>query len=252
MRIIELSDIHLEWFYNVDQGVKYINDIRPVETADVLILAGDIFELNSSAKYRYLDEFRKWAIEIVYIPGNHEYYGSNPDIQAEDALKSMMNKEGIRVLGPNYLHSFTYNGIKFVGTTAWYPANETTRYRVENWSDCGYIKNFRTWWPDHALAERKLLWEEVEEGCIVMTHMLPVWECIQDKFKAEPYYNCLYVADLEDLILEKKPKLWFHGHTHEPVDMMVGNTRLLCNPIGYPHELLIRYPETVKILEIDI
>ena len=243
-----LSDIHLEHFYDGDSAVRYLDAIRPIETADVLVLAGDIWSLNSSNKYRYLDEFRKWAIEIVYVPGNHDYYDSNPLIQSKDAL-TKLEREGLRVLHPDYHRSFTYQDVKFVGTTAWYPNNETVMKQLWNWSDKAYIKSFLNWWKEHQLEERKMLWEEVEEGCVVVTHMLPTFSCIDPKWVGDPT-NVLYVSALEDLVQEKKPKLWIHGHSHDPLDMMVGDTRMIRNPIGYPGT--INGVENVKILEINI
>ncbi len=249
MLIQELSDVHLEHIQDGNKAVAYLEAIRPIEIADVLILAGDIWSLNSSNKYRYLDEFRKWAIEIVYVPGNHDYYNSNPlGDNLKDAL-TKLEREGLRVLHPDHHRSFTYQDVKFVGTTAWYPENEAVKKQLWNWSDRAYIKNFYAWWADHQLEERKMLWEEVEEGCIVVTHMLPTFACVSPMWAGDPT-NVLYVSDLEDLVLEKKPKLWFHGHSHEPLDMMIGDTRMLRNPIGYPgyiHDL-----STVKILEITI
>jgi hypothetical protein len=36
--------------------------------------------------------------------------------------------------------------------------------------------------------------------------------------------------------LEKRPRLWVHGHTHTTCDYELGSTRVACNPYGYPHE----------------
>ena len=33
--------------------------------------------------------------------------------------------------------------------------------------------------------------------------------------------------------LERQPALWIHGHMHDPVDVVLGQTRVLCNPAGY-------------------
>jgi Icc-related predicted phosphoesterase len=48
--------------------------------------------------------------------------------------------------------------------------------------------------------------------------------------------NCAFVSNLEDLILATHPVLWVHGHVHDPFDYMVGETRVLANPRGYPNE----------------
>jgi hypothetical protein len=45
--------------------------------------------------------------------------------------------------------------------------------------------------------------------------------------------NCYFVCDPEPLILKRKPALWLHGHTHGSVDLVVGATRVRCNPFGY-------------------
>ena len=36
--------------------------------------------------------------------------------------------------------------------------------------------------------------------------------------------------------MKKPPKLIVHGHTHRRMDYMLGDTRVICNPRGYPGE----------------
>jgi hypothetical protein len=31
-------------------------------------------------------------------------------------------------------------------------------------------------------------------------------------------------------------KYFVNGHTHDFIDTVVGNTRVVCNPLGYPNE----------------
>lgn len=232
MLVSVLSDIHLEHYRDVNAAIKFLERIRPVEVADVLVLAGDIWSLNSTATPIYLDEFRKWASEIVYVPGNHEWYETSVRLEGKDFLRGLYN-EGLRVLGPEYYESFTYEGKRFVGSTCWYPDTPIIRRRLENWSDSAYIRGFMKWWEKFQLEERQHLWNNVQEGDIVVSHMLPTWECISPQFEGS-MFNVLYVSNLKDLILEKKPSLWIHGHSHDKIDFMLGDTRILRNPIGYP------------------
>lgn len=250
MLLYELSDIHLEHYNNVNAAIKFLEQIRPVETADVLVLAGDIWSLHNDICLLYLDEFRKWAIEIVYVPGNHEWYGTSPKTEELDMLDAL-NKEGLRVLSPTHYKSFTYEGMRFVGTTCWYPDNAVVRKKLMNWSDNAYIRGFMKWWEAQQKLEREHLWANVQKDDIVVTHMLPIWECVSPQFQADSY-NCLYVADVGDLILDREPKLWFHGHSHDSQDITYGRTRIVRNPIGYPSELKTKNPQDVKILEIRL
>jgi hypothetical protein len=41
---------------------------------------------------------------------------------------------------------------------------------------------------------------------------------------------------MKELIVAREPALWIHGHTHHAMDYRIGPTRILCNPLGYPHE----------------
>jgi Icc-related predicted phosphoesterase len=248
--IYELSDVHLEHYRDVNAAIKFLEYIRPVETADVLVLAGDIWSLHDETCLLFLDEFRKWAVEIVYAPGNHEWYNTSPKVNGKEMLDKLYN-EGLRVLGPEYYESFTYEGMRFVGTTCWYPDNAIVRKKLMNWSDCAYIRGFMRWWEKFQLEERQHLWNNMQEGDIVVSHMLPIWDCVSPQFEADSY-NCLYVADVADIIQELKPKIWFHGHSHDKQDFMFGDTRILRNPIGYPSELRLKNPEEVKILEIRL
>ena len=58
-----------------------------------------------------------------------------------------------------------------------------------------------------------------------------------------------YASDMEDFIHRNNHiKLWVHGHTHSPSDYMVGDTRVVCNPLGYPGER--REPNTRLVLDV--
>ena len=198
--IYELSDIHLEHYRDVNAAIKFLEYIRPVETADVLVLAGDIWSLHNDICLIYLDEFRKWAVEIVYVPGNHEWYGTNPHGDGFTMLQAL-NNEGLRVLGRDFYKSFTYEGMRFVGTTCWYPSNALVQRKLMSWSDTAHIRGFLSWWQTNQQLEREHLWANVQKDDIVVSHMLPIWECVSPQFQADSY-NCLYVACLDDLILE--------------------------------------------------
>ena len=42
---------------------------------------------------------------------------------------------------------------------------------------------------------------------------------------------------MTDYVHDLRPKLWIHGHTHDRCDYVIGDTRVIANPFGYPKEL---------------
>ena len=50
--------------------------------------------------------------------------------------------------------------------------------------------------------------------------------------------NDFFATELSYKILDMKkpPKLIVHGHTHDACDYMIGETRVVCHPRGYPNE----------------
>lgn len=100
MKLHILSDIHTEFA-----------DFTPPETgADVIVLAGDIGVGLSSIQ---------WAartfpqVPVIYVPGNHEYYGHDLTILDELVNQSASN---IHVLNNA---ATTINGVRFLGSTLW-------------------------------------------------------------------------------------------------------------------------------------
>jgi predicted phosphodiesterase len=69
---------------------------------------------------------------------------------------------------------------------------------------------------------------------VVCGHHAPSRQSTHPRYKDDTLMNGGYSSDLEDLILNRPCiKLWTHGHTHEPFDYMIGETRIVCNPRGY-------------------
>lgn len=69
---------------------------------------------------------------------------------------------------------------------------------------------------------------------VVCTHHSPSFQSMAPWYANDQLMNGAYHSNLEEL-MERRPciKLWTHGHTHEPFDYMVHNTRVVCNPRGY-------------------
>jgi hypothetical protein len=70
---------------------------------------------------------------------------------------------------------------------------------------------------------------------VVITHHMPSALSVHEKY-TDDALNLFFLCEMDDVILDLKPKLWIHGHTHVPFDYKLGDTRVLCNPKGYPRE----------------
>lgn len=70
---------------------------------------------------------------------------------------------------------------------------------------------------------------------VVITHHAPSRSSIPSEFNGDPL-SARYASDLEGLVGETKPAIWVHGHIHTPVDYLLGETRVISNPRGYPVE----------------
>jgi Icc-related predicted phosphoesterase len=72
---------------------------------------------------------------------------------------------------------------------------------------------------------------------IWVIHHLPSYQSVHEEYRNSDG-NDFFATELSPKILDmvKPPKLIVHGHTHKQCDYMIGNTRVVCNPRGYPNE----------------
>lgn len=234
MKIRIASDLHLEFF----------GWTPPSADADVVVLAGDIHNGVSAVE---------WAVRhfpdtpVVYVPGNHEYYGGRlQDVLAE--LRKEASRLGVHVLDGDQV---VLNGVRFLGATLWTdfalygsapPAlgqafadaeAGMNDYRLIRYGEKGLFR------PERAreIHLERVSWLEAglaapfEGPTVVVTHHLPHLRSIHPKYARSPM-NPSFVSDLSHLV-RAPVALWIHGHTHESVDYVVNGTRVVCNPRGY-------------------
>lgn len=251
------SDIHMEQFVNqtsVD-GTDWANYMVPPKSRDseaVLILAGDIMEL----KYVmfYAKAWKSLAARfkaVVYVPGNHEYCGSNP-ATPHGSSTFFYFKELLRKYGKIHLldnTSITIDGVKIYGTSLWTDYNNdplglTTcmrmwdfRYGMEDNNGSPRLVTTQDYVERHKLAVEKLA---KTDASVIVSHFAPSHQSIHERYKAtDPHQiNYHFVNNLDGLIYDslQHVKLWIHGHTHTQFDYNIGNTRVVCNPCGFPNE----------------
>jgi Icc-related predicted phosphoesterase len=233
MKLHILSDLHTEF-----------SDFHPPETdADVVVLAGDIGVGPGGIE---------WAADhwpdrpVIYVPGNHEYYGHDIGSAAKRLSAAPTN---IHVLNSAVLE---LDGVRFLGTTLW------TDFRFHGDGEAWFarqqakalIKDFvsirtgkRQFTPEDSVqiheSSKAWLIDELEKKydgpTVVVTHHLPAAPSIAGRYKNDAL-NPAFASRLERLIDKYQPDLWIHGHTHVPCDYEILGTRVVCNPRGYPSE----------------
>lgn len=224
MKLLVMSDLHFEFLG--DHGKSFLAEEWPEH--DVCVIAGDLCSSKhlSLAVQRCADTFR----EIVYVPGNHEYYGSSID-----SVKEMLGEMAARLPNFHYLDngSCVVKGQRFLGGTMWFPQeSDVSRRRAMN--DFAMIKDWQSIYAENVAFMTGVM-PQVETGDVVVTHHLPSYRSVAPQF-AGNWLNCYFVNNVEEQIVDAGPRVWVHGHTHTAYDYLLGDTRVVCNPQGYPGE----------------
>jgi predicted phosphodiesterase len=230
MRIQPLSDLHLE--FDDDGGEAFAGSL-PV-AGDVLVLAGDIVPLGSLDRAREVfGWFCRRFPQVVYLPGNHEYYGTSP--AAATALLATCARElsNLRLLDGA---TAEIDGTRFVGATLWFPRTPDEDLFRSSLSDFALIEGFVPWVHTTHAAQLDFLRNNVRSGDVVVTHFVPHPRSIAPQYAGDPLNRFFVAEDAAPLVERAGARLWIHGHTHVAFDYRVGDTRVVCNPRGYPGE----------------
>lgn len=205
MKVAIFSDLHLEfkdWNYEPEPDLFYLN-------------AGDTHPY-PEVRERF---FKKFNGNIFSVMGNHDYYRGT--------------FEGAQ----GHFHSRIHNGVKISGAVLW------TELTPAEWQlycdmlvDKRYIANLN--YDDYINTHRihkKFLMESGAD--IIVTHHSPSFQSTAPQFIGNAM-NCGFATELHDdiLAMSKPPKLWIHGHMHNRSDYMIGDTRVIAWPRGYPNE----------------
>lgn len=264
MKFHILSDLHIDSYARRGLPIGNIPDTD----ADAIILAGDIS--NASLGMQWAGEqASKLAKPILYVAGNHEYFGH--DVLEFDATLGKLSKD----LDVVFLQKqrWQMDNVRVLGCTLWTDFEFGTRPEHHTLSN---IKLFNKWQsqaqamdfakdkmrdyfsiqhgglgglltPRHVAAlhqeHKNWLEHELEQAktdgvvTVVVTHHSISALSIASKYAMSPS-NGAFVSDLSPLMRsDTAPKLWIHGHTHDAFDYTLGNTRVVVNPRAYPSEV---------------
>ena len=257
MKIAYSSDMHFEF------GTQA--DIRLEERVDVLVLAGDIDSAKNVVN-RVVEIANGKADHIVFVCGNHEFYGNRVDKAFRQINEQLQNHKNIHFLNDSFVD---LDGYKFLGGTCWTDfeldgnkplAMEMARNmmndyrRIQVYSDGSYRKLLPRDVVKMNLMTKQFIFDQLssmqKEGnldkTLVVTHHGPTHLSLDPDFVGDPL-NSAYASAWGNEIAYLGPKAWFHGHIHCELEYQCGDTTVYCNPWGYPGQ---RQNPTFKFLEI--
>lgn len=250
MKIALASDLHLEF-----RSMALDND----EGADVLVLAGDI----CSAKH--FDSRPEWADtykgffedcstkfdHIIYVMGNHEHYNYLFNDTHMQLIRHLGHIGNLHILNNQVAK---IDDVTFVCGTLWTNMNNedplTMNAAVFAMPDFKIIKyndgaNYMKFRPELSVREHErtvdyinhVVRERHDDKFVVVTHHCPSPRSCHERYLTETLMNGAFNSDLDEFIAYRPQiRAWLHGHTHDAFDYMISETRIVCNPRGYPKE----------------
>lgn len=222
MNILPLSDLHFE--FHLDNGDSFIKQL-PSENIDIITLAGDIANLSQFPNIIKL--FCNKYPEVIFVPGNHCFWGYHRQ-QSINIFKKLEKQFSNFHFLDNKI--WEYKNQRFLGTTLWF--KKVPNYLTAHWSDFFKIKKFSEWVYFQNNKSLNFLDKNLQKNDIVITHYLPSYKSVVEKYKND-ITNCFFVCEVDELIEQREPKLWQHGHSHCSVDYYINKTRIINNPYGY-------------------
>ena len=262
MKLQIVSDLHME--FREPPEIKNAG-------ADALVLAGDIclaYHLhrhpisnlmrnnseNGEKAFRYRQFFDNISQEfdtVYYVMGNHEHYNGRWNDTADWLREALEPWNNIILMDNTWIN---VGDVRIIGTTLWTSLNNADPltmmsikdmmmdYRAITIENSGVYHKLR---PLDTFKANHLAVEFIKEGVrgwdgkvVVLGHHAPSYSSVHPKYASHILMNHAFVNELDDYIIDHPQiALWVHGHVHDCWDYKIGDTRIICNPRGYPGEI---------------
>lgn len=240
-----ISDLHLPYYSKGE-----LRGLKP--SSSVLALLGDVSEVKNFFKIRGFFEYvsENWS-HVLYVPGNHEFYGGNLQKSIDDMKSYLSLFSNIVVLNNDVV---SIDGVRYIGSTLWSDMNREDPLTKLACKDliCDYhyiwknsVGQLVRITPDDTVSLfdknvefiKKMIELTDNPTNVVLTHHAPSYRSVSPRFVGH-VGNGAFVSNLDDFILDR-PEIvvWAHGHTHSLVDYTIGHCRVVGNPLGYAREI---------------
>ena len=260
MKLHILSDLHAEFDCNLPSSTLSQNFFweQISETdSDVIILVGDTHTDGRSIPFAaQLFPGRP----VVMVAGNHEFYNQNYQHHLKKLRKQAEEYPCVHFLE---CAEVEIGDVIFLGCTLWtdcqlFPDQDPgevarqVEWCLNDFHLIGWVVDDQNHYRKIRVADtveihrQSLAWLEnrleAHRGrkIVVVTHHAPSEQSIHPNY-AWDVTSSAFASNLDDLVERSGAALWVHGHVHTHFDYMIGKTRVLANPKGYPHETETRF-----------
>lgn len=243
MTIQYASDLHLEFPTNRD----CLKNNPLIKSADVLILAGDIFHLDEKGyPEEFLDECSKSYDQVFIVPGNHEFYGKaypiskifpEVEIKLRDNI-SVLNNQVRDIEGTRFIFSTLFTRIH--SDEAMKFKRSMNDFHVSVFDEDSLLPLSIDQYNQCHFKSKAFLEAELEEGfngrTVTVSHHVPYPSQLipgYPDYGPDSLHNGFHV-DLTSLMEQYPIDYWISGHTHfnhEPTE--IHGTKCLTNQLGY-------------------
>lgn len=256
MRIWVMSDLHLEF-------AELLLPLTIPQT-DVCVVAGDVLTKGVVPSLEWIAQNIASHMPVVFVAGNHEFYDA---AFGDSILAAKAFAAGIDNLHFLDGEMIEIDGVRFAGATLWTDfclhdwqesAMAEARSRMNDYRKIKYAKKpFRKFLPINSLNRHRLDRSAIETAMrdersvplVIVTHHAPSERSLPTADRAT-LIAAAYASDLTGLIETGKPDLWIHGHIHHRSDYMIGATRVLSNPRGYPGQETFENFDPVLVVDL--
>jgi Icc-related predicted phosphoesterase len=238
MKLWVMSDIHIELTRGWDLPAPAD---RP--DFDVMVVAGDLIP-KMERGVAWLRE-RVTDRPVLYVPGNHEMYGTDIDRTVEKARAAadgtnvhVLQNDAVEIAGVKFIGSTLFTDFNLWGNApvamnaALLAMNDYKRIRKENHKyRLRPIDTLRRHMESRVFIAAELAKIESGSRVVVVTHHAPYRNACGEDYRI---LSAAYTSDLDALIeRDWQADAWIYGHTHSSADLTIGRTRIVSNAKGY-------------------
>lgn len=251
MFIQYISDIHLEFHDKQNKGAIQ-PDMFVKPAAPYLALVGDIGVPDLESYRVFLHWCSQQWKQVFLVAGNHEFYNVRCAARTDMGTKKELIRQMCSAL-PNvhFLDCSSYylaeHNVRILGCTLWSDIPDCIKEKAMLYmNDCRQIEKQKdvplTSWSFSELHAKEKQWlnqeihkcELTNERCLVLTHYLPSYSLIHEKYQGH-FLNACFASNSEDLF--RPPVVgWIAGHTHTGMKKQIHGIPCVLNPFGYPNE----------------